>query len=103
MSAGRLKRPVLSSKKRAGRVWRSAEEASDGEQAMSDTKSVAVDNWTLAVGSASMETTILDDDKFVIINRTIENNGDTSETLVSFERGEELDRLIAALQKARDH
>jgi hypothetical protein len=68
---------------------------------MSDVDSVAVDKWQLAVGPASMETTIWSGEKYVIINRTIQSDGETSETLVPFERGGELDRLIAALQAAR--
>jgi hypothetical protein len=61
-----------------------------------------VDRWAHVEPGTSTTTTIWSDDECVSINRTITKGGRTQETSVRFAHGREVDRLIAALQRARD-
>ena len=69
---------------------------------MTNTKPVRLDRWEHVEGGASMVTTIWADNKFVTINRTIKANGQVQETLLPIAYRDELDRLMAALQRARE-
>jgi hypothetical protein len=65
---------------------------------------IEVGHWQFESDGRSQRTSVAADDLFVVIERVIEKDGEVqSITLVPFERGEELDRLIAALQQARGH
>jgi hypothetical protein len=65
---------------------------------------IEVGHWQFESDGRSQRTSVAADDLFVLIERVIEKNGALqSVTFIPFERGEELDRLIAALQQARGH
>jgi len=61
-----------------------------------------IDLWDHVEPGTSMTTTIWSDDECVTIKRTVNEAGGTQETFVRFAHGSEMDRLIAALQRARD-
>jgi hypothetical protein len=61
-----------------------------------------IDLWNHVEPGTSTTTTIWSDDECVLINRTIETDNRTQEMFVRIVHGSELDRLIAALQRARD-
>jgi hypothetical protein len=61
-----------------------------------------IDTWIAAEGSVAMATNVVDGAKFVTVERIIKMGDATPEMAVMpFARGDELDRLIAALQRAR--
>jgi hypothetical protein len=60
-----------------------------------------IDCWNHVEHGTSMMTTI-SDNEHVLINRAITTSDRVQETLVRVVHGSELDRLIAALQRARD-
>lgn len=61
-----------------------------------------IDTWIAADGSIAMATNVVDGAKFVTVERIIKMGDATPEMAVMpFARGDELDRLIAALQRAR--
>ena len=61
-----------------------------------------IDCWNHVEAGRSMTTTIWSDNEHVLINRTITTSDRVQETFVRVVHGSELDRLIAALQRARD-
>jgi hypothetical protein len=61
-----------------------------------------VDRWDHVELGKTTTTTIWNDDDCVSINRTINVGGRAQETLIRIAHGSEVDRLIAALQRARD-
>jgi hypothetical protein len=61
-----------------------------------------IDRWCHVEPGTTMTTTIWSDDACVLINRTSTADGRTQETFVRVAHGSELERLIAALQRARD-
>jgi hypothetical protein len=61
-----------------------------------------IDRWDHVELGRSTNTTIWNDDDCVLINRTINVGGRSQETFMRIAHGSELDRLIAALQRARD-
>jgi hypothetical protein len=60
-----------------------------------------IDCWNHVEHGASMTTTIWSDNEHVLINRTITTSARVEEAFVRVVHGSELDRLIAALQRAR--
>jgi hypothetical protein len=61
-----------------------------------------IDTWIAAEGDIAMGTNVIDGEKFVTVERIIMMGDATPEMAVMpFARGDELDRLIAALQRAR--
>ena len=62
-----------------------------------------VDTWVVAEDGIAMATSVVDGVKFVTVERIV-NMGDGAPEMavMPFARGDELDRLIAALQHARD-
>jgi hypothetical protein len=65
---------------------------------------IEVGHWQFESDGRSQRTSVAADDLFVLIERIIEKDGEMqSVTIIPFERGDELDRLIAALQQARGH
>jgi hypothetical protein len=65
---------------------------------------IEIGHWTLESDGRTQRTSVTADDLFVLVERVIEKDGDlVSVAIMPFERGEELDRLIAALQQARGH
>jgi hypothetical protein len=66
---------------------------------------VEVGHWHFESDGRTQRTSICADDLFVIIERVISGpDGNLlAVTFMPFERGEELDRLISALQQARGH
>ena len=68
---------------------------------MTNTKPLRLDRWNHVEGDASMATAVWAESKFVIINRTIKAQGKIHETFLPITY-DELDRLIAALQRARE-
>lgn len=67
------------------------------------TLSNRVDRWNHVDVGVSMTTSISTDDYCVSIKRTIEADGKQTEATIHVLRGSELDRLIAALERARAH
>jgi hypothetical protein len=61
-----------------------------------------VDRWVHVELGTSTTTTIWNDGDCVLINRTINVDGGAQETFMRIAHGSEVDRLIAALQRARD-
>jgi hypothetical protein len=61
-----------------------------------------IDCWNHVEAGTSMTTTIWSDNEHVLINRTITASDRVQEAFVRVVHGSELDRLIAALQRARD-
>jgi hypothetical protein len=61
-----------------------------------------IDCWNHVEQGTSMTTTIWSDNEHVLINRTISASDRVQETSVRVVHGSELDRLIAALQRARE-
>lgn len=62
-----------------------------------------VDTWIVAEDGIAMGTSVVDGVKFVTVERFIKmDDGVPEMAVMPFARGEELDRLIAALQRARD-
>ena len=68
---------------------------------MTNTKPLRLDRWEHVEGGASMATAVWAESKFVVINRTIKSHGKIQETFLPLSY-DELDRLIAALQRARE-
>ena len=61
-----------------------------------------VDTWVVAEDGIAMGTSVVDGVKFVTVERIIKmGDGAPEMAVMPFARGEELDRLIAALQRAR--
>src|SRR5262245_2991822 len=61
-----------------------------------------VDRWITAEETIAMETSVVDGDKFVTVQRLITiGDGAPEMAVIPLARGEELDRVIAALQRAR--
>jgi len=61
-----------------------------------------VDRWITAEETIAMETSVVDGDKFVTVQRLITiGDGAPEMAVIPLARGEELDRLITALQRAR--
>lgn len=61
-----------------------------------------VDTWVVAEDGIAMGTSVVDGVKFVTVERIIKmGDGVPEMAVMPFARGEELDRLIAALQRAR--
>jgi hypothetical protein len=61
-----------------------------------------VDTWIVAEDGIAMGTSVVDGVKFVTVERIIKmGDGVPEMAVMPFARGEELDRLIAALQRAR--
>lgn len=61
-----------------------------------------VDTWVVTEDDIAMGTTVVDGVKFVTVERIIKMGDSAPELAVMpFARGSELDRLIAALQRAR--
>jgi hypothetical protein len=66
------------------------------------TDSSIVDTWVVAEDNIAMATNVVDGVKFVILERIIKmGDGAPEMAVMPFARGDELDRLIAALQRAR--
>ena len=62
-----------------------------------------VDSWVVAEDDIAMGTSVVDGAKFVTVERIIQMGNSAPELAVMpFARGSELDRVIAALQRARD-
>src|SRR5262245_3250587 len=62
-----------------------------------------VDTWILAEDDIAMGTSVVEGVKFVTVERIIKVGDNAPEMAVMpFARGSELDRLITALQRARD-
>ena len=62
-----------------------------------------VDTWVVAEDGIAMGKSVVDGVKFVTVERIIKmGDGVPEMAVMPFARGEELDRLIAALQRARD-
>ena len=62
-----------------------------------------MDTWVVAEDGIAMGTSVVDGVKFVTVERIIKmGDGAPEMTVMPFARGDELDRLIAALQRARD-
>jgi hypothetical protein len=61
-----------------------------------------IDCWNHVESGTSMMATTWSDNEHVLINRTIAAKGKVQETFVRVVHGSELDRLIAALERARD-
>src|SRR5262245_3138977 len=62
-----------------------------------------VDTWTVVEGDIAMRTSVVAGGKFVTVERMIKMGADEPEMAVMpFARVDELDRLIAALQHARN-
>ena len=59
------------------------------------------DHWGHVEGGASMTTEVYSDDQFVHVKRTIKRQRKGRVTVLSFAHGDELDRLIVAVQRAR--
>ena len=65
-------------------------------------ESAIIDTWIAAEGDIAMATNVVDGEKFVTVERIIKMGDANPEMAVMpFARGDELDRLIAALQRAR--
>ena len=61
-----------------------------------------VDTWIAADDNIAMATNVVDGAKFVTVERIIKiGDGAPEMAVMPFARGDELDRLIAALQRAR--
>jgi hypothetical protein len=60
-----------------------------------------LDTWSHVEAGASVTTTVWDGGRMAIINRTVRSDGQTRETFLPIAYGDELDRLIAALEEAR--
>jgi len=61
-----------------------------------------VDKWIVTEEAIAMETSVVDGDKFVTVQRMITIGDGASEmAVIPLARGDELDRLIVALQRAR--
>src|SRR5262249_57037113 len=61
-----------------------------------------VDQWITAEETIAMETSVVDGDKFVTVQRMITiGDGAPEMAVIPLARGEELDRVITALQRAR--
>jgi hypothetical protein len=66
------------------------------------TESSIVDTWVVAEDNIAMATNVVNGVKFVILERIIKmGDGAPEMAVMPFARGDELDRLIAALQRAR--
>jgi hypothetical protein len=62
-----------------------------------------VDTWVFAEDDIAMGTSVIDGAKFVTVERIIQmGDGAPELAVMPFARGSELDRVIAALQRARD-
>ena len=62
-----------------------------------------VDTWVVAEDGIAMATSVVDGVKFVTVERIVKmGDGAPEMAVMPFARGDELDRLIAALQRARD-
>jgi hypothetical protein len=61
-----------------------------------------IDRWDHVELGTTTTTTIWSDDECVAISRTVNEAGRTQETSVRFAHGSEVERLIAAPQRARD-
>jgi hypothetical protein len=62
-----------------------------------------LDTWVVAEDGIAMGTSVVDGVKFVTVERIIKmGDGAPEMAVMPFARGDELDRLIAALQRARD-
>jgi len=67
-------------------------------------KLLVIDAWCEEGNSGRQTTTVSTDGTFVTIDRLTEPRGAKATlTLVPFARGEDLDRLISALQAARNY
>ena len=61
-----------------------------------------VDRWIAAEETIAMETSVVHSDRFVTVQRMITiGDGAPEMAVIPLARGDELDRLIAALQRAR--
>jgi hypothetical protein len=62
-----------------------------------------VDTWTVVEHDIAMRTSVVAGGKFVTVERMIKMGNDAPEmAVIPLSRGDELGRLIAALQRARD-
>jgi hypothetical protein len=66
---------------------------------------IEIGHWDFESDGRTQRTSVAADDLFVLIERVITSQSGemASVAFMPFERGEELDRLIAALQQARGH